>query len=203
MVNTWEGWREMRLGAFAKRHPGRPAPPERWDRRRLPRPHARVLFAAVETAERFGPRIRRWAARLGIRDPSSVTVLGDGADWIWRQAGQQLPGAPGLLDIFHALGHIWACAHAAWGEGSEPARQWAEQARAALLRGGEPALAGHIAGARRLVRSPAQRRVLGGLARYFERQADHLGYAARLEGGRSIGSGLVEGACKEGIGKRL
>jgi hypothetical protein len=26
MVHTWEGWRAMRLGAFAKRARGRPAP---------------------------------------------------------------------------------------------------------------------------------------------------------------------------------
>ena len=44
MVNTWEGWREMRLGIFAKRQRGRPAPAAQWDTRRLPAPHARVLF---------------------------------------------------------------------------------------------------------------------------------------------------------------
>ena len=47
MVNTWEGWREMRLGLFARRPRGRPARPAEWDRRRLPPPSARALFAAV------------------------------------------------------------------------------------------------------------------------------------------------------------
>src|SRR5262249_49739032 len=47
MVNTWEGWREMRLGVFAKRQRGRPASADEWDRRRLPAPHARVLFGGV------------------------------------------------------------------------------------------------------------------------------------------------------------
>src|SRR5262249_44144441 len=70
MVSTWEGWRELRLGVSAKRQRGQPAPAARWDARRLPAPHARVLFAGIETAAHFGPRIRRWAGRLGIRDPS-------------------------------------------------------------------------------------------------------------------------------------
>ncbi|HYT91371.1 MAG TPA: ISLre2 family transposase, partial [Gemmataceae bacterium] len=83
MVNTWEGWRALRLGIFAKRQRGRPAAADTWDRRRLPPPHARVLFAGIETAAHFGPRVRRWAARLGVRDATQVTVVADGADWIW------------------------------------------------------------------------------------------------------------------------
>jgi hypothetical protein len=38
---------------------------------------------------------------------------------------------------------------------------------------------------------------------FFGRQAEHLGYAGRLASGRSIGSGLVEGSCKQVIGRRL
>src|SRR5262249_41050668 len=120
MVNTWERWRELRLGVFAKRQRGQPAAAADWDSRALPAPHARVLFGAIETAEKFGPRIRRWAGRLGIRDPAAVTALADGAEWIWRQLGKQLPGCPGLLDIFHGLEHIGGRAKAVPGEGAPP-----------------------------------------------------------------------------------
>jgi hypothetical protein len=202
-VNTWEGWREMRLGAFAKRQRGEPATAARWDTRRLPAPHARVLFGGIETAARFGPRIRAWAGRLGVRDPTGVTVLGDGAEWIWRQADRQLPGATGLLDIYHALEHIGGCARAVYGEGAAAAAAWADQARQALLSGGHEAVQAHIAAARRQVRSPQKRRALDGLAGYFRGQEGHLDYAGRLARGQSIGSGLVEGACKQVIGRRM
>lgn len=109
MVNTWEGWREIRPGIFAKRRRGQPASVGAWDSRRLPTPQARLLFGGIETAEHFGPRIRRWAGRLGIRDPATVSVLADGAEWIWNQAAVQLPGAAGLLDIYHAGEHLAAC----------------------------------------------------------------------------------------------
>jgi hypothetical protein len=204
MVNTTAGgWREMRLGVFAKREPGRPAAAADWDTRRLPPPTARVLFAGIETAEHFGPRIRRWAGRLGVRDPTAVTVLADGADWIWRQTARQLPGCGGVLDIFHALEHVGACAAAVFGEGTAAARDWLDRGRAALLTGGGPAVAEQIAATRRVVRGAGPRRALDDLGRYFARQADHLGYAGRLAAGRSIGSGLVEGACKQVIGRRL
>src|SRR5262249_23088923 len=122
MVNTWQGWREMRLGVFATRQRGQPATADAWDRRALPAPHARVLFGGIETAAHFGPRIRRWAGRLGIRDPSVLTVLADGAEWIWNQAQAQLPGAAGLLDIYHACEHLAACGQKLYGEGTDATR---------------------------------------------------------------------------------
>jgi hypothetical protein len=203
MVNTWEGWREMRLGLFAKRRRGEPADAAHWDDRRLPKPQARVLFAAVEAAERFGPRWRAWAGRLGIRDPSAVTVLADGADWIWRRAEVYLPGATGVLDIFHALEHVSDCAKVVYGEGSEAARRWAEGSRQALLSAGGEALQARIAAAHNRARGKKKRQALEELAGYFERQRGHLGYAARLAAGQAIGSGVVEGACKQVIGKRM
>lgn len=202
-VNTWEGWRELRLGVFAKREPGRPAAPAEWDTRRLPAPHARVLFGGIETAAHFGPRVRRWAGRLGVRDPTAVTVLADGAAWIWELAGRELPGAAGVLDVYHAGEHLAACAKALHGEGTVAARDWADAGRRALLTGGWPALAAHTAAARRGVRSAARRQALDELDGYFYRQREHLGYAGRLAAGQSIGSGLVEGACKQVIGRRL
>jgi hypothetical protein len=202
MVNTWEGWREPRLGVFAKRQRGRPATAAAWDTRRLPAPHARVLFGGIETAEHFGPRIRRWAARLGVGDPAAVWVLGDGAEWIWNQAAAQLPGSRGLLDIYHGCEHLAGCAKVLYGEGAE-AKAWAEAGRQALLSAGAAGVQGHLAAARAGVRSGAKREALDDAARYFERRDAYLGYAERLALGQSIGSGLVEGACKQVIGRRM
>jgi hypothetical protein len=201
LVNTWQGWRELRLGVFAKRQRGRPATAAAWDSRRLPAPCARVLFGGIQTAAHFGPRIRRRAARLGIRDPAAVTVLGDGAVWVWNQARAQLPGSAGLLDIYHGCEYLAACGQALFGEGTALARAWLDQARAALLEGGWPALAQRTAALRRQVRSLAKRRALDELDGSLYRQRAHLDYAGRLAAGQSIGSGLVEGACKHVIGR--
>jgi hypothetical protein len=197
MVNTWEGWRELRLGAFAKRDRGRPATAAEWDTRRLPPPHARVLFGGIETAERFGPRLRRWAARLGIREAAAVTVLGDGADGTRNQARRQLPGAGLLLDIYHASEHLSDCAKVLYGEGAAEAQAWVDVGRQALLTAGASGVQAHLAAGRARVRSAAKRAALDAAAGYFARRADCLGYAERLACGQSIGSGLVEGACKQ------
>ena len=203
MVNTWEGWRELRLGVYAKRPRGRPATADAWDTRRLPPPAVRVLFGAIETAERFGPRLRRWAGRLGIRDTSAITVLADGAEWIRNQARRQLPGAEQLLDIFHACAHLSDCAKALYGEGTPEARAWADAGRQALLSAGAAGVQSHLAATRPQARAAAKRAALAEATGYFDRRAELLGYAERLAAGQSIGSGLVEGACKQVIGRRM
>jgi hypothetical protein len=203
MVNTWEGWREMRLGVYAKRTRGQLATAAQWDTRRLPPPHARVLFAGIETAEHFGPRMRRWAGRLGIRDASEISVLADGAEWIRNQTRRQLPGATQLLDVFHASQHLSDCARVLSGEGTAEAKAWVDAGRQALLTAGAAGVQAHLAAGQTQARSAAKRAALADAAGYFERRADSLGYAERLAGGRSIGSGLVEGACKQVIGRRM
>ena len=85
-VYTTEGWRDMKIGIFARRERGEPSTPENWDNRHLPAPATRVAFAAIETIDDFAPRWSKWAVRLGIEDLSTITVLGDGAEWICNAA---------------------------------------------------------------------------------------------------------------------
>ena len=87
-VNTTGGWREMKLGIFARREPGVRATAAQWDTRKLPAPTARVAFAAIEPIEKFAPRIGEWAGRLNLIDTAAITTLADGAAWVWNAAAQ-------------------------------------------------------------------------------------------------------------------
>jgi hypothetical protein len=192
-VNTTGGWREMRLSIFAKRHRGNPAVGRRgWEQRDLPAPHARVVQAAVRTGEQLGPGWWRMAVRLGLSDTGAISALADGARWIWNQLADHLPGVVGVLDIYHATAHLWAAADRHLGEGSARARAWVAARRQTLLRSGAAGLLAELAG-------PEWADLRG----YFEPHVGHTGYAERLRRGQSIGSGLVEGACKQVVGRRL
>jgi hypothetical protein len=202
-VNTTEGWREMKVGIFSKRTRGDSATPDKWDSRKLPAPHTRIAFAAIEDCESFGSRWKAWRKRLGLPDTSAVTVLADGAKWIWEQQRQHLRDAEGVLDIFHALQHVDDLGKVLH---SAPTSQqaWLDQARAVLLSEG-------WAGIETLVsdqpdaaeRTPAVQAAVAALLDYLAPHQHHLHYAARLAQGRSIGSGQIEGACKNLIGRRL
>ena len=202
-VNTTEGWREMRLGIFSKRHRGEPSTPDNWGKRKLPSPHGRVAFAAIEKSDRFGTRWGQWSRRLGIRDTSQITVLADGASWIWEEAAMHFAGASGVLDIYHALEHVEQTAKILCGEGTPAAACWSASARGKLLSGGWPAISQHLAQACKTFHKPAKRTSLRSLQGYLAKHSTRLGYAQRLAEGRAIGSGQVEGACKHVIGRRL
>jgi hypothetical protein len=202
-VNTWDGWREMRLGIFSKRHRGPSATPEEWDDRELPSPHVRMAFAAIENSERFGSRWGQWAGRLGIEDTTKISVLADGAGWIWQQAAMHFPGATGMLDIYHALEHVADAAKVVYGENTTRCERWIESIRMALLSGGWPIVRQRLRAAWLRTKQPSHRKTLQSLATYLGKHRWHLDDAGRLAEGRSIGSGQVEGACKHVIGRRL
>ena len=106
-----------------------------------------------------------------------------------------------------------------WGD-ADKAKSWAELARHTLLNNGwegieallkPPAMDSSTAPSTTprlplqasLPRTAAQQTALDALRNYLAPHAHHLNYAERLREGRSIGSGQVEGACKNMIGRRL
>lgn len=134
---------------------------------------------------------------------SNITVLADGAKWIWEEQLNHLPAAEGMLDIFHALEHVAESARAVFGEGTAEAKQWLDAGRTAVLAEGEPGLQHQITETMKQLRSPKKRASLASLSAYVANHSHHMHYAARLAEGRSIGSGQIEGACKNLIGRRL
>jgi hypothetical protein len=202
-VNTMEGWREMKVGIFSKRDRGEPALPEEWATRGLPRPQCCVAFAAIEASDRFGSRWTSWRKRLGLREASAITVLADGAKWIWDEARERLREAEGTLDVFHCVEHIAATGNALHGEGAAAGKAWIDQGRRAVLSAGWGGIRDHVEASRAKGASTAGAAALTGLLNYLGNHQDHLHYRERLAEGRSIGSGQVEGACKNLIGKRL
>jgi hypothetical protein len=202
-VNTDTGWRDMKIGIFAKRPLGAAATPEQWDTRALPKPSVRNAFASIESIDTFAPQWRQWMQRLGITTFASITVLGDGAEWIWDHALVQFPGASGLLDIYHASTYISDAAKALFGDGTPEAKAWLNQGRQTLLADGWVGICGHVGATLATENTPERQKAVQGLTSYLAKHTEHLNYRLRLHQGKSIGSGMVEGAAKNLIGKRL
>lgn len=200
-VNTVEGWREMKVGLFSKRDRAEAALPEEWDSRTLPAPKTRIAFAAIEKSNDFGRRWKAWGKRLGLADTSAITVVADGAKWIWEEQLNHLRDAKGVLDIFHVLQHI-AETGKILHTGAKQSARWCEAARDILLAEGWE-------GIKEFVRRDFERRTeleqrsINGLLDYLAPHQHHINYAGRLGEGLSIGSGQIEGACKNLIGRRI
>jgi hypothetical protein len=202
-VNTDTGWRDVKVAVLARRKAGEPMGLDRWDERELPAPSARSVVAAVEEVEAFTDRVRAAADRLGVTTAPDVTVLADGAEWIWNLGAEVLPQATGVLDAFHAIEHVADAVRAVWGSDTAASEERIASGRLALLGKGKAGIESWIG--ERFAELPVgvSGEPLIELAAYLAKHPRRLDYAGRLGLGRSIGSGLVEGSIKQLVNRRL
>ena len=203
-VNTRQGWREMRLSVWASVHQAIPPIPRNGTRVRCPNRRLGRLSAGVQSSEELGPQWSEIARRLGLGQGFGVSVLADGARWIWKQVAAHLPRGGCVVDVYHVSEHLHACGRSLYGDHTPQARCWAEARLATVLRAGPMELLRELQQAA-LVTPPEAggRKALEGLIEYLKPNIDGLWYRDRLKRGLAIGSGMVEGACKTVVGRRL
>jgi hypothetical protein len=203
-VNTVESWREMRLSTIARREAALPCEAEDWDQRVLNPPGARVSICAIADAEKVGASWARMSKQMRLATEAVVHVIADGAKWIWEQAGVRLPKHNGkwCVDVYHVSQHIHQCGKDLFGE-SAAARQWADECLKTALKNNGPALIEQVRQQRQSSPDDERRKALQKLLTYLEPNRDRMWYADRLRAGQTIGSGLIEGGCKNTIGARL
>jgi hypothetical protein len=202
-INTVGGWREMRLSVLAKRPAALPATPKQWKDRVLEEPTARMAVCAIAPANVVGSSWKRLAERLGLAPRDPLSVIADGAKWIWIEAAKRFgPDTQWMVDVFHVSEHLHACGKTMHGEGP-PARQWAEAQLERLIELEGPRFIEELDRQIDVAELPASREAMERLRSYLNENRDSLWYATRLAAGLPIGSGLIEGACKNTIGARL
>ena len=63
-------------------------------------------IATFEPAAVFGDMVKAEGIRRGADHVRQLTILGDGAAWIWNIAADKFPGATQIVDLFHAREHL-------------------------------------------------------------------------------------------------
>ena len=64
------------------------------------------IIATFEPAATFGNLVRAEGIRRGADHVRQLTVLGDGAAWIWGIATSKFPEATQIVDLYHAREHL-------------------------------------------------------------------------------------------------
>lgn len=203
-VNTDTGWRDVKVVSFAVRPPGPPATSEDYEQRDLPEPSVRRVSAAIETAEDFGLRCLAEAERLQLTDATHLTVLGDGAEWIWNIAAGRFAKADQNLDVYHATEYLSDLARAGFGDDGPAAKAWSRSAQKRLVADGWAGVCEFVHASAETVKDRvAFEAAYPKVANYLAGHRDRMNYAARLRQGRSIGSGMIEGTIKQMLSRRL
>ena len=149
--------------------------------------------------EDLGRRLYAESLRRGLNQAERVYVVADGAVWIWNLVADRFSDAVGVLDFYHASQHLWAVAHALYGEESDEARQWAESLLHELRHGGEAGVLRTLGDLLGLCRDLDEKRreTIQREAAYFQNHKDHIHYDRHQQEGCPKGSGAMESTCSQ------
>ncbi len=203
-VNTDTGWRDVKVATFAVREPAKPCTSEDFGQRDLPKPSVRDVVAAIEPADEFGLRCQSEAERIGLPDVKKLTILGDGAEWIWNLSNERFPGAEQNLDVYHATEYLGDLARAGFNADTTAAKKWQDRGQVALVADGWTGVCEFVnATTNELYNRSALEAAYPRVANYLSGHQDRMKYSARLRRGASIGSGMIEGAIKQLVARRI
>ena len=202
-VNTTQGWKETKVGIISKRPLGEGVSPEQWDDRTLPRHSACVAFAAIEEKALFQERFNQWRQRLQLGAREDISALGDGAAWIWNIILAVFGKIRENLDVYHGLEHVSDTGKVLYGEGTQEYERWRAETTLEFLQSGFEDIEKRLDNLEQEPQTDKEKGAVRLLRGYLDTHRDRLCYRKRLSEGRAIGSGQIEGACKNLIGRRL
>jgi hypothetical protein len=202
MVAYDDGWHEVKVGVVGGLQAGRLTSPS--------------YVAARGDPATFGPLLVAAAARRGALDIVArevtdlthpglarlrpVTIIADGAPWIWNLADEHFGERTEIVDLFHVAEHLWTMAHALYPVPAE-AETWA-RARISELREQGP---GPVQRAVRQA-TPATEEARDTVRRgrgYLASNAARMNYPDYRARGLPLGSGAVESAAKSVVQHRM
>jgi hypothetical protein len=164
-------------------------------------PGSSSYIATFEPAGTFAGLVKAEGIRRGADHVRQLTVIGDGAAWIWGIATDKFPEATQIVDLYHAREHLHSLTRSLEFMLLDRREEWL----AARL---EDLDYGDIDGIEAAVR---QYPIVEGTKKdevekelgYFLNNAPRMRYHWFRSRGLFVGSGVVEAGCKSVIGQRL
>ena len=158
------------------------------------------VIATFEAAATFGNLAKAEGIRRGADHVRQLTVLGDGAAWIWNIATAKFPGATQIVDLFHAREHLYDLARKLEFMLLDRRDEWLA-ARLEDLDYGH--IDGIVAATRKYPLTGVKKDEIDTALGYFENNAPRMRYHWFRQRGLFVGSGVVEASCKTIVGQRL
>ena len=187
-VHETDGWHECKAGTIYFE-----------DERKIRRSY---YVGRFDKSENFGWHVWLAACKYGYRHAKEVVYLGDGAPWIRTEHYRHFGRATFIIDWFHACEHVWDCGKKLFGEGTKSSEKWVKKRLDLLWYGCTKKLLDDLKKQYNKHRD-SKREALSDLIRYISTNEEQMRYDVFRAKGYDIGSGAVEGACKNVIGKRL
>ena len=163
-------------------------------------PGSSSYIATFEPAGVFADLVKAEGIRRGADHVRQLTILGDGAAWIWNIAASRFPEATQIVDLYHARQHLHDLARLLEFMLGDQHEDWLA-ARLEDLDYGD--IDGICQAARAYPLVGVKKDEMDTALGYFENNAPRMRYHWFRSRGLFVGSGAVESGCKAVIGQRL
>ena len=158
------------------------------------------VIATFEPAAVFADLVKAEGIRRGADHVRQLTIIGDGAAWIWGIATAKFPEATQIVNLFHAREHLHDLARKLEFMLLDHKDKWLA-ARLEDLDYGY--IDGITAATRQYPLEGVKKDEINTALGYFENNAPRMRYHWFRQCGLFTGSGVVEASCKTVIGQRL
>jgi hypothetical protein len=167
--------------------------------------HKRIIASLTQEGATVMNKAQEAAMNRIGPDTRLKAVVADGEKSLWNFADDLFPDWIQVLDIIHVRDKLWTAAHLHYKQESPEAKDYVRERLVALFTG----QVDHIIDDFRIAQEDGtlsaskaetlRRKVLG----YFVNNRDRMRYDEYLSMGLPIGSGLIEGTCKNLINDRM
>jgi hypothetical protein len=172
-------------------------------------PINRWIYGSFAPKEHAFQIARREADKRGFTAESGrlVQVVTDGDLDLDIYTKRYFPEATHTIDVMHVIEKLWTAGECVHPEGSRELKRWVDRQTKRLYAGNATRI---VAELRRILEATprtgpgnkGRRERLADVIRYIDKRLDRLNYHELLAQDLEIGSGAVEGAIKNVIGKR-
>ena len=168
------------------------------------RPQNKKVWASLQGKEKVFQELQRDMKKRNSQERKPVVCLMDGERKLWEWQRIFFPMAICILDLYHVLEYLWKASHVFYPEGTKKAQDWVTEHLRMLLEGKIGYLIGGLE--QSLTKRPLRgnkKKTLEGVIGYFKRNQGYMQYDQYLAAGYPIGSGVVEGACRNLVKDRF
>ena len=171
-----------------------------------PKPyHKRIIASVIQDRSTVMNKAHNAAMSRIHPDTVLKAVVADGEKNLWKFADELFPDWIQVLDIIHVRDKLWLAAHLHYKKESPDAKEYVIERLIALLTGQVDMIIEdfHIAMEDGSLSSSKAQTLRSKVLGYFVNNRDRMQYDNYLAMGLPIGSGIIEGTCKNLINDRM
>ena len=172
-------------------------------------PIHRRLYASFAPKRHAFAVARREATKRGFCPGAGklIQIVTDGDPDLATYATEYFPEAMHTMDVMHVIEKLWTAGECCFREGTEPLRQWVEAQKDRLYDGAADEIVAELCQRRHAIAvtgpgNKGKRERLLSVIGYLQRRLHQMPYDKIIKQDLELGSGSVEGAVKNIIGKR-